>query len=112
MILRLQSTKVTIRTQNLATQNSQYILMESPFIESQMHLVRSVLWRKKKGGHVIKLKIWFKNCGATVFATISQIKFGMKTYRVCKETNEIEARNAVVCLPSGENLLNRISVRR
>jgi hypothetical protein len=49
---------------------------------------------------------------ATVFATISQIKFGMKTYRVCKETNEIEARNAVVCLPSGENLLNRKSVHR
>jgi hypothetical protein len=49
MILRLQPTKVTIRTQNLATQNSQYLLMESPFIESQMHLVRSVLWRKKGG---------------------------------------------------------------
>ena len=31
----------------------------------------------------------------------------MKTYRICKETNEIEARNAVVCLSSGEKLLNR-----
>jgi hypothetical protein len=31
----------------------------------------------------------------------------MKTYRVCKETNEVEARNAVLCLSSGEKLLNR-----
>jgi hypothetical protein len=59
--------------------------MESPFIEPQMHLVRIVLWGKKRG-NVIKLKIWLKNCGTTVFATISQIKFGMKTYRVRKET--------------------------
>jgi hypothetical protein len=36
----------------------------------------------------------------------------MKTYRVCKETNEIEARNAVICLPSGEKLLNRKYVHR
>jgi len=36
----------------------------------------------------------------------------MKTYRACKETNEIEARNALVCLPSGEKLLNRKYVHR
>jgi len=49
MILRLQSINVTIRTQNLAKQNMKSRLMESPFIESQMHLVRSILWRKKEG---------------------------------------------------------------
>jgi len=49
ILLRLQSTKVTIRTQNLATQKSVSLLMESPFIESQMHLIRSILWRKKEG---------------------------------------------------------------
>jgi len=49
MLFRLQSTKVTIRTQNLATQKSVSRLMESPFIESQMHLIRSILWRKKEG---------------------------------------------------------------
>jgi len=55
MILWLQSTKVTIRTQNLATQNSKSCLMESPFIESQTHLVRSILWRKKEGKrHIVK----------------------------------------------------------
>jgi len=45
--------------------------------------------------------------GLLFFGMNSQIKFGMKTYRLCKETNEIEARNVVICLSSGEKLLNR-----
>jgi hypothetical protein len=55
MTLRLQSTKVIVRTQNLATQNSKARLMESPCIESQMHLDQSILWRGKRwGSHKVK----------------------------------------------------------